>query len=79
VCAERLTARQRGAERLILGLRTSDGVPWAWLAERAAGDAGLTRRVEDWREAGHLRVEGDRARLTESGFLLSDALFVHLL
>jgi coproporphyrinogen III oxidase-like Fe-S oxidoreductase len=31
---ETLTARQRLAERLFLGLRTADGVPEAWLDER---------------------------------------------
>jgi oxygen-independent coproporphyrinogen-3 oxidase len=77
--SERLTPRQRLAERLILGLRTSDGVPAAWLAERAAGDAPLARRLEDWRASGHLTLDDGHARLTESGFLLSDALFVELL
>ncbi len=77
--SERLTPRQRAAERLILGLRTSDGVPAPWLAERAAGDAALGRRLEAWREAGHLTLADGRARLSESGFLLSDALFVELL
>lgn len=77
--AERLTPSQRLAERLILGLRTSDGVPAAWLAERVAGEPALARRIEAWQAAGHLRVDADRARLTEAGFLLSDALFVDLL
>jgi oxygen-independent coproporphyrinogen-3 oxidase len=77
--SERLTPRQRLAERLILGLRTSDGVPAAWLAERTAGEPVLARRIEEWREAGHLRLDGARARLTESGFIVSDALFVDLL
>jgi len=77
--AERLTPRQRLAERLILGLRTSDGVPAAWLAERAAGEPALARRLEQWRTAGHLLLDVGRARLTESGFILSDALFVDLL
>jgi oxygen-independent coproporphyrinogen III oxidase len=77
--AERLTPRQRLAERLILGLRTSDGVPMAWLDERMAGEAALGRRIEEWRRAGHLRFDGGHARLTESGFLVSDALFVDLL
>ena len=76
---ERLTARQRLAERLILGLRTADGVPSAWLAERLAGDARLRDRVETWRGQGLLREVDDRAWLTEHGFLLSDALFVELL
>jgi len=77
--SERLTPRQRLAERLILGLRTSDGVPAAWLAERTAGEPALASRIEAWREAGHLRLDGARARLTESGFIVSDALFVDLL
>jgi oxygen-independent coproporphyrinogen-3 oxidase len=77
--AERLTPRQRQAEQLILGLRMSDGVPAAALAERAVAEPTLARRIEEWQRAGHLLVEGGRARLTESGFLLSDALFVDLL
>jgi oxygen-independent coproporphyrinogen-3 oxidase len=77
--SERLTPRQRLAERLILGLRTSDGVPAAWLAERTAAEPALARRIDEWERAGHLVVDGARARLTESGFILSDALFVDLL
>jgi len=77
--AEQLTPRQRLAERLILGLRTSDGVPVSWLDERMARDAALSRRIEEWQRAGHLTLDGDRARLTESGFFVSDALFVDLL
>jgi len=76
---ERLTPRQRLAERLFLGLRTSDGVPAAWLAERTAGEPALARRIEAWQSAGHLLVDDGRARLTESGFIVSDALFVDLL
>jgi oxygen-independent coproporphyrinogen-3 oxidase len=76
---ERLTPRQRQAERLILGLRTADGVPRAWLDERVAADARLERLATDWEEAGLLRRDSGRAVLTESGFLLSDALFVELL
>jgi oxygen-independent coproporphyrinogen-3 oxidase len=77
--SERLTARQQAAERLILGLRTSDGVPATALAERAAGDRDLSERLARWRAEGLLEDEGARARLTEGGFLLSDALFVDLL
>lgn len=76
---ERLTPRQRLAERLILGLRTSDGVPRAGLDERLAGDARLAGLVEDWERAGWLRQGGFQVSLTESGFLVSDALFVELL
>jgi oxygen-independent coproporphyrinogen-3 oxidase len=76
---ERLTPRQRLAERLILGLRTADGIPADWLAERVAGDASLRARVEAWRAEGLLDGTAERVRLTERGFLLSDALFVELL
>jgi oxygen-independent coproporphyrinogen-3 oxidase len=77
--AERLTARQRLAERLILGLRTGDGVPRAWLEERTETDGPLRRRVATWADANLLAFRGDRVRLTEMGFLVSDALFVELL
>jgi putative oxygen-independent coproporphyrinogen III oxidase len=76
---ERLTARQRLGERLVLGLRLADGVPRAWLDERAAGDAPLARRLGTWREAGVLAERDDRIALTESGFLVSDSVFVELL
>jgi putative oxygen-independent coproporphyrinogen III oxidase len=77
---EILTARQRLAERLILGLRTRDGIPWEWIEERIALEAGgLRDRLTAWRERGLLVEEAGRASLTEAGFLLSDALFVELL
>ncbi|MGH7309292.1 MAG: radical SAM family heme chaperone HemW [Candidatus Rokuibacteriota bacterium] len=76
---ERLTSRQRQAERLILGLRTLDGVPEAWLDERVAGDSRLERLVTRWEQGGWLRRGSGRVVLTESGFLLSDSLFVELL
>ena len=77
--SERLTVRQRLGERLILGLRLTDGVPRAWLDERLAGDAALGRNVGRWREVGVLTDRGDHVALTEAGFLVSDALFVDLL
>jgi len=77
--AEQLTPRQRLAERLILGLRTADGVPRAWLEPRLDGERDLRRRIETWRAQALLVDTGDRVRLTEGGFLLSDALFVELL
>jgi oxygen-independent coproporphyrinogen-3 oxidase len=77
---EVLTERQALAEQLILGLRTSDGVPAERLAERCTLERGRLPGVLDaWAERG-LLVEGDgRVRLTEAGFLLSDALFTELL
>ncbi|HEY7870467.1 MAG TPA: coproporphyrinogen III oxidase, partial [Methylomirabilota bacterium] len=77
---EALTERQALAERLMLGLRTADGVPAARLAERCALERGRLPEVLDaWRERGLLAEEGGRARLTEAGFLLSDSLFTELL
>jgi oxygen-independent coproporphyrinogen-3 oxidase len=77
--AEHLSPRQRLAEQLILGLRTADGVPATWLEARIDGDPALRRRIETWRDQALLVDRRDRVRLTEAGFLLSDALFVELL
>ncbi|HEY4911260.1 MAG TPA: radical SAM family heme chaperone HemW [Methylomirabilota bacterium] len=77
---ETLTPRQRLAERLILGLRLGDGVPAEWLEERvAAGPARLRTVLDAWRERALLVDRDGRVRLTEAGFLLSDALFIELL
>ena len=76
---EHLTERQRLAERLLLGLRTADGVPATLLGARLEGDARLRRLIDQWRARALLVDVGDRVRLTEAGFLLSDALFVELL
>jgi oxygen-independent coproporphyrinogen-3 oxidase len=76
---EELTSHQALAESLILGLRTADGVDTSRLDARAAADPALTRRLAAWRDQGLLVDAGSKSRLTESGFLLSDALFVELL
>lgn len=77
---ERLTEGQRLGERLILGLRLAEGVPLVWLEERVAREPRrLPRLLESWRARGLLAMDAGRARLTEAGFLLSDALFVELL
>jgi len=77
--SERLTDHQALAETLILGLRIADGVDSSLLAARVAGDSALRRRIAAWRDQGLLVDNGSRTRLTEAGFLLSDALFVDLL
>jgi oxygen-independent coproporphyrinogen-3 oxidase len=77
---ERLTEGQHFGERLILGLRLAEGVPAPWLQERVAREPGrLSRLLEAWQANGLLAMGTGRARLTEAGFLLSDALFVELL
>jgi oxygen-independent coproporphyrinogen-3 oxidase len=77
--SESLTARQRLAEQLILGLRTHDGIPRSLLEERVATDPQLRKRTDAWREAALLTDRGDHVALTESGFLVSDTLFIDLL
>jgi len=78
--SETLTARQRLAERLVLGLRTREGVRREWIDERLALEAGrLPSLLEAWAEKGLLVEETGRVMLTEAGFLLSDAIFVELL
>lgn len=78
-CAERLSPWQRAGERLMLGLRLADGVPSTDLRARAAEDARLGRDLIAWRTRGLLVDDGERTRLTEEGFILSDALFVGLI
>jgi oxygen-independent coproporphyrinogen-3 oxidase len=77
--AERLTPAQAIAERLFLGLRTSDGVPRDTLDTRVAATPALRRRIDAWLADGLMEGDGARVRLTERGFLVSDALFVELL
>jgi len=76
---EHLDTRQALAETLMLGLRTLDGVPSTVLHDRATTDPALRRRLAAWRDQGLLIDHHDRTRLSEAGFLVSDALFIDLL
>lgn len=69
---EVLTPRERLAERRILGLRLSNGIPLAWLED-------VGPQADIWRSLGLLDVTDGRCRFTEAGFLVSDSLFVELL
>jgi oxygen-independent coproporphyrinogen-3 oxidase len=77
--SERLTAAQALAEQLFLGLRTADGVAREVFEGRLAGAPELHLRAEGWFTEGLMDAGSDRVRLTERGFLVSDALFVELL
>ena len=57
---------------MFLGLRLSDGVPAAWLQPFLDGDVALRREYELWMDAGVLGRCGERVRLTEHGFLVSN-------
>ena len=69
---EVLTARERRAERRILGLRMSDGLPLTCFED-------VGPQIQTWKSLGLLEVTAGRCRLTEAGFLVSDCLFVELL
>jgi putative oxygen-independent coproporphyrinogen III oxidase len=77
--SERPTAAQALAERLFLGLRTADGVARADLDARIAMRPALAARVDGWIADGLMTADRECARLTERGFLVSDALFVELI
>jgi oxygen-independent coproporphyrinogen III oxidase len=77
--SERLTPEQALAETLFLALRTADGASPETLARRVAATPALQRRVDAWIADGLMEKDSARVRLTERGFLVSDALFVELL
>ena len=66
---ERLTDQERRVERLLLGLRTAEGVPRAWLdaveTDRAVADGLAARR-------------GNRLALTERGMFVANDLVLSL-
>ena len=79
VDVERLPAGQRLGERLMLGLRLSEGVDAAEVeAELSPGDP---RRVHlaEMEALGFLETVGGRLRITRSGRFVADAVLVKLL
>ena len=68
---ERLDHQQVRRERVLLGLRRREGIPVAWVAERAAW-------CEQAARAGLLRRERDRWRATPEGWLLLDQIVAQL-
>jgi oxygen-independent coproporphyrinogen-3 oxidase len=66
---EVLTSEEEDAERVYLGLRTSDGL---------SIEPDLARRVHEWVDAGWALYEGSRVRLTPPGWLRLDALAASL-
>jgi oxygen-independent coproporphyrinogen-3 oxidase len=72
---ERLTERQMAAERIVLGLRLTDGIPAAWLAAHLRDAPGVLARYE---AAGVLTARDGRLALTDRGVLVSDAIFAEL-
>jgi putative oxygen-independent coproporphyrinogen III oxidase len=66
---ERLSEEDRRIERLLLGLRTADGIPAEWV------EPGL---VGDYLAAGLARRRGDRLVLTDAGMLLANEVVLAL-
>jgi len=76
---ERLTPAQVRGERIVLGLRLTEGIPRAWLeAHFAADPTRLDRVLGRYVEAGLLHARADRLTLTDRGVLLSDTVFAEL-
>ena len=75
---EILTAEQRWMEEWFLGLRTEPGVDLERLRRDFPANPRPSRSLERRQEAGHLRVEGGRAKLVGAGWLLLDAIAVEL-
>ena len=77
---ELLVERQRSAERLILGLRLSDGIPTAWLDARiAVGPARLSSLVDAWRTEGLVRSPYDTLTLSVPRALLAPGSYRFIL
>ncbi len=69
---ERLNAKERREEELLLGLRTRRGVP-------VAGERGHRALWEQWIRAGYALRDGGRYRLTPAGWLVMDEIVLRLL
>jgi putative oxygen-independent coproporphyrinogen III oxidase len=78
--AERLTPAQVRGERIVLGLRLTEGIPRAWLDSHFATAPGRLDGILDrYRAAGALTERDGRLALTPRGVLLSDTLFADLI
>jgi oxygen-independent coproporphyrinogen-3 oxidase len=72
---------ERREERLLLGLRLRDGIPWSTL-EAEMGERRLRRlrhRADPWTRAGLLEDDGERLRIAGKGLLVSNALVLELI
>jgi len=70
-----LDARQIASDRILFGLRKSEGIPRAWVA----ADPGMMREVTGLMEIGLLERASDWIRLTSRGMLLADTVAVALM
>ena len=70
---EVLTDQQRHEERVLLELRTSDGLPLTELRPEER------QRLDPWCETGHVVTREGAAKLTLQGRLLADRIILDLL
>jgi oxygen-independent coproporphyrinogen-3 oxidase len=77
LCMDRpIGPEEEARERVVLGLRLSDGVAAGELEDgiRNSGDPRLPQDYAAWKSEGLLEETSDRVRLTERGFLLSNEI-----
>jgi oxygen-independent coproporphyrinogen-3 oxidase len=77
VAIDAAVSREEGArERLVLGLRLSEGVPASEVEDfiRTCGDPTLAEDYASWRDGRLLEEASGRLRLTERGFLVSNEI-----
>ena len=82
VCyAERLSARRRMDEELILALRTAEGASLARLGARCGRDATSEYRIqiEELAQAGLATADGSRVILTERGIALANEVAIRVM
>jgi oxygen-independent coproporphyrinogen-3 oxidase len=78
---ERLSARRRMDEDLILGLRTAEGACLARLGERHGRDARreYRNRLQALAGAGLARIQGSRVALSERGMALANEVAIRIM
>lgn len=70
---EHLTPADRHTEKVMLGLRLKEGVPFEWFG------AGAGPVIADFQTRGLLQKMGDRLALTDAGRLLADGMITDIL
>jgi oxygen-independent coproporphyrinogen III oxidase len=70
--------RRAAREKIMTGLRIAEGLPAAAVLPLADQDR-LGKRLQNWRDAGHLIESGGFWRLTDSGFLIADSIAADLM
>jgi len=70
--SEKLSARQAQQDRIIFGLRKSEGIPLGMISS----DPGFQQITEEMKCSGLLRLQGNNILLSEKGALLADEVAI---